>query len=497
MVNRASFLKVISTLLIVFLLLAGLKLPHLNQNLSGRYETATAVSLRILSIWDSQKAENYAFVPVLTYPNSANQNSNDLAHEKITLSDKQGNYYDVSHPPFAYIFPYVVFKLLQVKPGILSLQVFQLVLHFFTAGFIYLIICLLSIQKPFRQLFIPAFIGFVVYLFSPGVMWFQTNVYMGDVLVHFPFVLLVYTILKLLMRQRFYSTKYLVYYAFFLFLAIYTSWLGLFFAFAVFLYALIKLRYQKVFLPLIFITLGVSFFSIYLVFRQYSLVNGSEAYLRELLHHFTSKKVLEQSFFSLLWQKIIELKALLSAYLSFYLPLFGLLFFFVILSTTHSKMKMVFTKNGYRFLWLSTLPVLLFHFFLLGWSKYDFVALYGSLFLSVLIGILYDKMKRNTILKPIVLHSGIVLYAIISVAMYYYTNPLQKPSEAESVAHFIQENVKADERIVLSKDILLSPQLVYFAQRNMQYQTAKEIVQKNEVLITINPKTNQLKISRK
>ena len=246
---------------------------------------------------------------------------------------EDGNYYYVSHPQFAYIFPYLVFKLFQIKPTVLSIEIFHLVINFFCAGFIYLIICLLSIQRPFKKIFIPGLIAFIVYLFSPAVLWFQANTYMSDTLVHLPFILAVYTILKLLMRKRFYSVKYLLYYALFLFLMIYTSFLGIFFAATVFLYSLIKLRKETVFLPLIFITISVSALTVLLIINQYSQINGLEAYVIQMIDRFSERGSFSgESFLGFLLRKIFELKTLFINYATSYLPIFILLISFGFLS---------------------------------------------------------------------------------------------------------------------------------------------------------------------
>ncbi len=473
--NRSAAIKVISILVLVFLVSVLLRYPNLNRPLSKHHEFVTAIPLRVLQIWQKEGASKFNFNPVMNYKGEANKFINNHSSTTGTVIDKEGNYYYVSHPQFAYIFPYLVFKIFNIKATVLSIQVFHLVVNFFSAAFIYLIICLLSIQKPFKRLFIPGFIGFVVYLFSPGVLWFQSNTYMSDMLVQLPFILAVYTILKLLMRKRFYSTKYLLYYALFLFLMIYTSWLGVFFAFAVFVYSIIKLRYQKVFIPLIFVTIGVSVFTLFLIFKQYSLINGSEAYIVQMYQRFAVRGSLHgHSFLSFIYGKLIELKAILFSYITSYLPIFILLVSFAWLSISKSKMKFVFTKNGIRFLWLSTLPVLFLHFVLMNYSGHDFVSLYGSLFLSVVIGILYDKLKRSKIISPYFLNGGILATVVLSVIIYYAinlpgTHSIKGDLYATSmnIGKFIKKDAKENERIYIAGDFVLDPQLIVYAERNM------------------------------
>jgi len=475
-VNRSATIQVISTMIVIFFISILVRYPNIDRPLSKHHEFVTAIPLRVLQIWKKEGAAKYNFNPVMNYPGKANKNINNHASTSGTMIDAKGNYYYVSHPQFAYIFPHVVFELLHIKPTNLSLQIFNLVINFFSAAFIYLIVCLLSFQKPFKKIFIPGFVAFAIYLFSPGVLWFQANTYMSDMLVHLPFILAVYTMLKLLMRKRFYSTKYLVYYALFLFLMIYTSWLGLFFAFAVFVYSIIKLRYKKVFIPLIFITIGVSLVSVYIIFKQYSLINGSEAYIIQMFDRLDVRGSTgsNHSFLGFLFTKLIELKVIIFTYVTSYFPIFLFLLFFGLFSLKQAKMGLVFTKNGYRFLWMSTLPILFLHFFLLNYSGHDFVSLYGSLFLAVLVGILYDKLIGIKTVKPLVLNIGIVGIILLSIAQYYYIN---KPGDysfkgdyyatSMEIGSFIKNDAKVDEVVYLTGDVVLDPQLIYYAERNI------------------------------
>ena len=155
--------------------------------------------------------------------------------------------------------------------------------------------------------------------------------------------------LKLLMRKRFYSSKYLLYYALFLFLMIYTSWLGLFFAFSVFLYSIIKLREETVFLPLMFITLSVVLFTVVLIVYQYSLINGLDAYLAQMKHRFFVRGSFSgNSITGFVLIKLKQFKSISTNYLTAYLPIFVTICVFGFLTIKKAKMGLVFTKNGYR-----------------------------------------------------------------------------------------------------------------------------------------------------
>jgi len=448
----------------------------LNRPLSKHHEFVTAVSLRVLDIWDQEGAMKYDFNPVMNYPGEANKHINNWASTTGKIIDDEGNYYYISHPPFAYILPHLVFKILHVKPSVLAIQIFHLFINFISALFIYLIVCLLGQQKPFLKTYWSGVIGFSIYLFSQGVLWFQCNTYMSDMLVHLFFILNVYIILKLLIRKRFFSPKYLVWYAIVLFLMIYTSWLGVFFAFSVFLYSLIKLRKTKVFIPLNLITLFVSIAAIALFTYQYSLINGFDNYLDQMMNRMGDRgsAMASGGILTILKGLAFGVIQMLKGYLTSYLPLFLLLGSFVYLTFSKTKLRIVFTKNGYRFLWLSTLPVILLHFFLLNYSGHDFVSLYGSLFLSVLIAILYDKLKNAKTLSIFQLRLGIGIVILSSIASYYYINrpgdlSLKGVAYASSkeLGEQIARDSFEDEVIFIQGNLSVDPQIIYYAHRNI------------------------------
>lgn len=500
--NRAGVIKVTGILLLIFLISVLVRYPNINRPLSKHHEFITAIPLRVLQIWDAEGASKFNFNPVMNYAGEANKNINNHASTSGGMKDEFGNFYYVSHPQFAYIFPHLVFKALHIKPTVLSLEIFHLFVNFFSAVFIYLITCLLSIQRPFKQIFIPGLIAFIVYLFSPAVLWFQCNTYMSDTLVHLPFILAVYTILKLLMRKRFYSPKYLFYYALFLFLMIYTSFLGLFFAAAVFFYALIKLRKENVFIPLMIVTLGVSFFTLVLIIKQYSLINGGEAYVLQMMDRFSERgSAGGHGIMGFLHRTYYNLKIIFLNYATSYLPIFVLLGFFAFLSLKKTKMGLMFTKNGYRFLWLSALPVLMLHAVLLNYSGHDFVMLYGSLFLAVLVGILYDKLKRSEVLTPFVLNLGIFMVVLSSIALYYYINMPGQHSwkgdyyaTSKDVGLFIKDNAQANEVVYIKGEIEIDPQLIVYAERNILRYNASHIdsslLKLNSVVFSVNKDLN-------
>jgi hypothetical protein len=490
------FKKTLPVLLLVFLASVLVRLPQIGRPMSKHHEFCTAVSLRIIQIWYDNGIESYGFNPVMNYSRPADKFINNFANASGKMLDTAGNYYYVSHPPMAYYFPYVVFKLLHIRPDVVPIQVLNMFFHFLAALFIYFTVCLLSFNRARSYLHFPSLVAYTVYLFLPATLWFQGNVYMSDMAVHLPFVIGVYIALKMIIRQKFHVPKYIIGYSAISFLMIYTSWLGVFFAFGVVVYSLLHVRSNKGFRVLIWSTILISFLAIRLITYQYSQINGIEAYVSEVFNRYLlrgSVGEMHQGYWHFLFSYIFLFKNILYNYLVNYLPVYLLIAGFVWISVTKAKLKIVFSDNGYRFIWLSILPVLLMHFVFLQYSSHDFTALYASLFFSVLLGILYDKVKKSGAFSARAINGLVLLTIGVLIAQFYVTNlpgALSVRGDVYVTEQFIGEtiahNSSPDEVVFLN--IEPTPQMVYYAGRNIKYARTKE---EREIFLTARRMTRE------
>src|SRR5436190_14555087 len=99
--RRKIFKNPLVILSCIFLLSVVVRIPTLDRPLSKHHEFCTAVSLRVLQIWDEAGIKTYHFNPVMTYPNAADKFINNFASASGKMMDAGGNFYYVSHPPFA------------------------------------------------------------------------------------------------------------------------------------------------------------------------------------------------------------------------------------------------------------------------------------------------------------------------------------------------------------------------------------------------------------
>ncbi|MFN8308735.1 MAG: hypothetical protein U0T73_02115 [Chitinophagales bacterium] len=469
--------KTLPFLLLAFALSIAVRLPQLNRPLSKHHEFCTAISLRILEIWYDNGIENFNGNPVMTYQNDADKFINNHANASGKMLDRNGNYYYVSHPPMAYYFAFGVFKLLHWRPSVLGIQLINLFLHFISALFVYFTVSVLSFNRARSYLYFPAFVSYVIYLFLPPTLWFQGNVYMSDMAVQVPFIVGTYIVLKMIIRQKFYVPKYIVFYILNLFLLLYTSWLGVFYAVGVIVYSLMHLRSNKGFRVLLISTVVTLFVVLQLISYQYSLINGPEAYLSEILNRYLlrgSVGIRHQGFFYFFFSYFIYLKNLLYNYLVNYLPFYAMIAGFIYIGVTRAKLKIVFSENGYRFIWLSVMPILFLHLVFLNYSSQDFTVLYASLFFSVLFGIFYDKMKKSGVFSARKLNLAVVVTVLIFIAQYELMN---LPGEYSIHHHRYADEKEWGEAVKAQSDpndIIFSttepsPQMVYYAGRNIRW----------------------------
>ena len=471
--------KTLPLLIITFLLSVVVRMPNINRPLAHHHEFCTAVTLTVLENWWDGGIKNYGYNPVMSWQNKTDKFINNNACTSGKMMDKNGNFYYVSHPPLAYYIPYLIFNVIGQKPNVLGLQTMNLFCHFLSAFFVYLIVGLLCIKKGRSRVFYPAFIAYCVYLFNPATLWFQSNVYMSDMLVMLFFIIMNYITLKMIMREKFNVPKYLFWYTIVLAMMCYTSWLGFVFAAVVMIYSAWKLQFVSGFKSLIFTTLMVTVGVLSLVVYQYAQINGLESYLGEMLVRYSVRGTVpvgRSGFFANIGGVLMNIKTVLLNYLFhynlIYLWLVGI-FFFVM---SKKKTNFIFTRNGYRFIILSGFTILFMHIIFLEYSHQDFTVLYGSLGLSVIVGILFHKILFTRRVKPKWINVSIIAMCCLMVVEYWIMNSdlvLHKTKTLTSNVLF-QDAAKNHEAVLFIQKQKLDVIQTYSLKRNVMTITNKE-----------------------
>lgn len=441
-------------LLLIFLFSVFIRLPTLNRPLSKHHEFCTAVALRILHIWHQAGIFAYGFNPVMTYPHAADKFINNYASGSGSMTDSLGNYYYVSHPPLAYYFPFVTFKILHIKPDVLPIELFNLFIHLLCGIGVFLIARML-LPAAGSQPSVAAFASFSAYLLSPGTLWFHSNVYMSDILVQLFFIYGVYCFLKFSKgRQK----KWLVLLGVVSFLMTYTSWLGVFFCATAVLAGILRKDWQQAVAVLLFTTAAI-----FLTVFQYSQIAGLGALQHEWLSRFSERS--GRGALNVL--RVVPY--IFQNYLTSYLPL---MLSILALLLASGKIKSLLTGRLGLFMALSAIPIMLLHVMLSNYSGHDFTTLYGGLFLSVIFGLLAQDVLQKIKLTWISLAA--VALVTLCVAQYYYINrPGEFSLRGDRYAGYRDlgraiSREASDDEVIFLMGLKPSPETIFYAGRNIK-----------------------------
>ncbi len=233
---KKSSLVILGLLLVATFFPVALRYQALVANTVFDYEWHSSTVLRHLLIWDQQGLSSHHFVPGVSYEGAVNKHIDNHSSVEVGrqgYSDAKGNFFYVSYPPFAYIAPYVVFKVIGVEPNIVGLRVFNVVTQIATAGVLFLLLLRMT-RKPAI-----AFLGYCIYLFSPIALYMHGVNYMSDMFVQLLFALAGYFFYVLITKEKdlHYWKTYLPL-AITLFLTVYTEWIGIFVCAAIFTFYL-------------------------------------------------------------------------------------------------------------------------------------------------------------------------------------------------------------------------------------------------------------------
>lgn len=373
------------------------------------------------------------------------------------MMDPKGDHYYLSTPPFAYIFPYSVFKLLRIVPGILPIQIFNLFLHGINCFIIFLILHRLlrdcpSVRRP------AALIGFLIYLFSPITLWYHGNAYFVETCVQTFFLLGIFLFLKWHKKPLLMGIN--------LFLMTYTNWLGFFFTFGLILLALFKRRESR-YRVLLWVVPFFSLLSLSLVLWQYSQIDG----LQNLLDHFLAtffRRSPFKTFPPLLFRP--EVWGKIGFYhLSGNLPF--LLFLFVLFILLYKKQKsfcLALTPEEKNLLFLAGAPALLHDIVFLDSTFYhEFYMMKFMIFYILLTAMVYRRVAPFLAKRLVAaIFSGAVL---LSIGQFWTINRYPDP-RYKIIGQKIGALAKPEEVVFLKPATFYAyAQMIVYAKRNIAH----------------------------
>ncbi len=453
-------------ILLLFAISVVVRIPIINRPLSNHHEFVTAHVLRIMQIWREDGLVKNHFNPIMNYPGEANKFINN---QTLGEFDKNGNDFYQSYPPFAYLFPYLIFQVFSLPVVPLSLQIFNLLLHLTECFLLYQIVCLLFGWKE-KNLFVPGIIAVTFHLFNPCALWFHSNVYMTDMPAVTLWLLTVFIFLRIQSKGKLSSLQWLVILFLSNFFLNYTEYLGFTFTVVTVVYCLFKIETSKKYF-LISAVLTVSCLSaIAVTVYQYSLINGFNSFIDIAVHRYTTRSGYSEHFRLPVF--FSDTLAIIKNYIIGFLPEILLIVSLLIAFGKKIFSEASEAKIFRRIVVFLFFPVLLHHLIFLKASALDFFMLKSSPFIAVIISWMFYKIKNQiSALNKIV---TVALTTVFGVLIFYYINRPGEISQSgnrydiyKTEGMFIAENSKSDE-VIFIQNIPDEPQLIYYAHRNLR-----------------------------
>jgi hypothetical protein len=395
-------------LIVAFTLSVLVRLPLLDRPLSAHHEFCTALVLTILHNWQGEGFVALDGGPAITFTGAADRYP---AGWSDLPGQRDGLLFYFSHPPLAYDLPHVLFSSLRMAPDVLGLQLFNLFFHLVTTMALYLAVREAGNGPEWER---AGLFAAVLYLFMPAPLWFHSNAYMSDMFVQSFWVLHLAVMMRLFTGHARLDRSQLFWSGLTLFLAVYTSWLGVFAGAATVVVALSRWwRSRSADMVQVAMVATVAMLgALLLMLWRYGQVVGFEgviAYLRSRAE-VRSTMGLEPGLLHYLFQ-------LVENYRTGYLPVIALL---VVLTVLLRKRFPVPGRQGAigLFVVLTTMPVLLDHLLLLEYAQHDFAALKAGPVLCGLAGLGLSQipLKWGRV--------ALALTAVAGVAYFMRLNPL-------------------------------------------------------------------------
>lgn len=507
-------LRIAAVLVAIFALSVLLRLPLWDKP-GLLFEMLNYQTLVPVQIWTEESPARYHFAPIFSFQRDADK----FIANRSGITDALGNHYYVSYPPFTYLLPFIVARLVHVHPDVGLLKSLGLLLHFVTAFFVYRIITLLcgrdarGLQRTDRSATVAACLGFAAYVLTPIALFFHQNVFTAEVLIQPFYVMAVYVVLRLDgMENRRARRPLLILAGGLVFLMAYTELLGLWFALAV---ALLVLRRDR--RLALAVGLGAAL-ALALTLAQYAAIDGPERLVSTALGRFMQRSgyldTVGGKEYGILSPRGYYLIA--GGYHREYRHLgYAMVVYLVAIIAVVPAAWEVRRWVDRRLLvcaYLVILPVVIHHALLFeGTAIHRFTLLKSLVFLSVLLGVLHDRVAwyfRERPRRIGALTLVVCLILLVEPVNAYlgsipYGDVRIPEGDADAVARLgraIGDTAAGDEVVfvrsaVIGCSTLADPPIMFHARRNVACGNAKDAAahlrrfgRKKAVIFTVDEK---------
>lgn len=462
-------------LALVFTASVFVRLPNLkNQPLGRHHEWITAHTLLTNKIWFEKGLSYYHYSPVFTYDYTADRTHPLFLH----MEDENKNHYYVSYPPFGFYFPYAIFKITNIKPNESWIRGISLFIQFVSAGLIFLFVYVIAKRRISSDIYLPAYIAFILYVFCSGNLWYNGNLYFSDILVQPLFIGLC------LMLYLFYFNRITIkplfqaiLFSLLGFLIVYTEWIGVFLIASTSVLFLIKsISDRRFIMPLVILPLtGLSALALTIV--QYGSISSVDNFIQTSVEKFKQRSGADETAQGNLgFNNSKSYENIKVFYSDAYLYLFRAIAILIILLIVLFKVeKFQLLKDGMIAIYLSLLPVVMHIIVFFNFNIWhDFSVHKASFFLSLTAGILMTVIYNSTdLIKDYRIKVSLIFVSLaatfvfvkLSVKKYYELNDPNwvvniNKELGESIINFAQ----SDEAVFTN--YWAYPELMFYSERN-------------------------------
>lgn len=448
-------------LLFAFGLSVAVRYPQLGRPLSEHHEFCTALTLIILHNWAEDGIAAHQGSPPVNFGGLADRH---IPWMTMAEAERDGRFYYLSHPPFAFVFPHMLFQVLGVPPTPFGLQLFALFFHFTTTLCLYRLVKG-ALSEGGSSSHAPM-VAAVLYLFMPSPLWFHSNAYMADIFVHCMWVF------HLVVAQRTFQGpssgwRIMALYGITLALTVYTSWLGVFVAAA----SMLLLFWQRSLSPPSrrFVLLGVTVAAILLPLAAMVWAYSSTVGLDDLLAYLAGRLGQRSSLGVFKDSTATSFQYVLSNYRTGYLPVLLLLAAAFVAAWYRGAGFWPKGDSLKLFVLLTTIPVLMELAVLLEYAGHDFVALKGGVFLCGSAAILLERSIQGLRGAGHLRLVSVSLAGVLGVFYFLRQNPYPDGSiaqygQAQEAGLTIARTAAPDE-VVFTMGFEAEPQVVWYAKR--------------------------------
>jgi hypothetical protein len=450
----------------------------LNIPMGRHHEFITGHVLTANSNYRDQGIATLHFAPAWTFNTVA-----DRYYSGTTpfIKDANNVEYYVSYPPFCFIAAYY-FQMPFGGPSVTGVRVFSLLIHLACCVLVFSILNALF-KKNIKDHFCwSALVGFSVYLFAPGNLWFHCNVYFADMLVQLFVLSFAFVFIKLY-RNEYSIKKASILFLVIVFLGLYTEYIMLFLASFAALFFLIKSFKNKQMLRPVFalgigavLSLGVTYFQLSLIDGLDSLIKSQSSRLKERSGMVEEAAEHDKSYFSR--NSIVNIN---NHFKTNYFSVVRMVFFSVLvllLLLVNTERRRSFLQRNKLFLILFGIisaSIFTHNFAFLNFTAvHDFSTLKSSTLFALIIALLFNELrlfvteKNDVESKMLLTLSSIAFLALIyfSIKEYHDVNNTRDFAwDQYEVGEIVKANTKGDELVFTSE--FVSPMLMYYAQRRV------------------------------